>query len=199
MHALSLLSLAQQMPGMSPESVAFSLFNHRLAGLLVVLLGVLGVVDASASGKREWLKLLWPMPLIVLGIYLLLRSDAPAWPPHIVEQMSNAEGVQHKIFAVLVLSLGGIDLLRRSGRLMHPIWNYLFYAVMLVAGIFLLFHGGHHSALVRNEHAAMAVVAIAIVVAKVMADRKHTARWLAVGVVPSLFILLGVQLLLYTE
>lgn len=199
MRGLLLLTLAQQMPGMTHGPDAFSLFNHRLSGLLVILLGVLAYVDATASGTREHVRLLWPIPLLALGVYLLARSDDPGWPPRLMGQLSTSEGIQHKIFAVLALSLGGIDMLRRLGRLTHPLWAYLFYAAMLLAGILLLFHGGHHSGTVRLEHSAMGAVAIAIALVKVTADRQRAARWLSTGLLPGLFLILGLQLVLYVE
>ncbi|HET7564506.1 MAG TPA: hypothetical protein VFJ96_05900 [Gemmatimonadaceae bacterium] len=200
MRGLLLHTLAQQMPGMMHGPDAFSLFNHRLSGLLVLLLGALAYVDATASGKqRERVRLLWPLPLLLLGLYLLVRSDDPSWPPRFVKQLSTVEGIQHKLFAVMALSLGGIELLRRSGRLTHPLWSYVFYAVMLLAGVFLLFHGGHHSGMVHIEHTAMGVIAIAIAVVKVTADRKRAVTWLSASLLPGLFVLLGLQLLLYVE
>jgi hypothetical protein len=202
MHEIALLTVMLQshpMHGMAHGPDPLSLFNHHLAGLLVILLGVLGYLDAVASGKREWLKLLWPVPLIALGIYLLLRSDAAGWPPNIAGQLSEAEGVQHKLFALLALIIGGIELGRRLGRLTGSVWTSILYGALFVAGAFLIVHGGHHARVVHLEHLGMGLVAISIVAVKMAAEWKTSAPWLSAYLLPSLFTLLGLQLVLYVE
>lgn len=202
MHAIALLYPALQthgMPGMTHGPDPLSLFNHHLAGVLVILLGVFGYLDAAASARREWLRLLWPLPLIAIGVYLLLRSDAPGWPPDLARQFSEAEGIQHKIFALLALTIGGIELARRLGYLRRAVWQHVLYGVLLVAGVFLIFHGGHHSHLVHAEHLGMGLVALSIVVVRVAADVQTNAPWLSAYLLPSLFTLLGLQLVLYVE
>jgi hypothetical protein len=177
----------------------FSLFNHHLSGVLVILLGVLAYVEATASGGREWARVLWPVPLLALGVYLLLRSDAPDWPPDIAGQLSESEGVQHKLFALLALTIGGIELARRLGRLRGSGWKHLVSGVLLVGGLALLLHGGHHSRTVHLEHLAMGIVAIAIASATAASALHSRARWISVYLLPSLFTLLGLQLVLYVE
>lgn len=199
LHGHALLLQMGDMPGMGDGPDPFSLFNHRLAGALVILLGVLALADATATGRWAWLRLLWPAPLLALGVYLLLRSDGPEWPPDIAAQLATSEGRQHKLLALLTLTLGGIELARRLGRLRRPAWPYVFDAVVLAAGGLLLLHGGHDSELVHRQHVGMAAVALGIGVGKVAADLMTDARWIAAGVLPVLFVALGVQLLLYTE
>jgi hypothetical protein len=198
--ALHVLALqAHEMPGMAHGPDPLSLFNHHLAGVLVIILGVLGFLDAAASGRREWLRVIWPVPLIALGVYLLLRSDAAGWPPDLARQLAETEGIQHKIFALLALIIGGVELSRRLGYLRGAVWKHVLYGVLLVAGVFLIFHGGHHSRIVHAEHLGMGLVAISIVVVRVAADLQMDARWLSAYLLPSLFTLLGLQLVLYVE
>src|SRR2546425_5742576 len=45
---------------------AFSLFNHHLAGVLVIVLAVFTALEGSPLGTQHpWLKYLWPLPLFV--------------------------------------------------------------------------------------------------------------------------------------
>lgn len=202
MHATTLHALALQghdMAGMARGPDPLSLFNHHLAGVLVILLGVLGYLDAAASERRVWLRLLWPLPLIALGLYLFLRSDAPGWPPDLTRQLSETEGVQHKIFALLALTIGGIELARRLGYLRGAVWTHVLYGVLLAAGVFLILHGGHHARIVHAEHLGMGLVALSIVAVRVAADVQADVRWLSAYLLPSLFTLLGLQLVLYVE
>ncbi len=79
--AAPLLS-AQPLPFVisTPEQdKAFSEFNHHLAGLFLLLIGVLAFL-ARSSPKLSFLGFLWPFLFILPGLYLAVMSDPDVWP-----------------------------------------------------------------------------------------------------------------------
>ncbi len=200
-------ALAFQMPvmhaGHAADSVAdpFSLFNHHLAGVLVIFVAVFTFLEESTNGNRPWVKYLWPFPLIVLSLYLLLRSDNDlTWPLQLSVWMPDVEAVQHKLFALLALALGGVEFLRRTGRLKHPAWRYIFYSLIFAGGVFLVFHSGvQHTHLIHLQHIRMGTTAVAIGGLKLFSEIMPHLTWLRLYLVPSFFLALGLQLAFYVE
>jgi copper resistance protein D len=200
-HALHLAG----MPGMEQGQIPvdrLSLVNHHLAGVLIILLGIFTFADNSQfTSRQKWTKYLWPTPLIALGVYLLFHSDYDSvWTLEAFTKLRDPENAQHKIFALMAVSLGLIELFHRTGYLKSPAWRYLFYGLMFAGGIFLIFHGGHHSKLIHVEHLGMGAVAICIAFAKVLSDWKAgISRWVPLYLLPFLIVLLGLQLVFYFE
>ncbi len=200
---LALAFFQHDMHGMSHEMASeadpFSLFNHHLAGWLVVLVGLLTLLEESRFGQRRWVKCLWPLPLLAVAVFVLLRSDSDiTWQFSV--WLPDTEAVQHKLFGLLALAIGLIELLRRTGHLTHVVWRYLFYAGLFGGGAFLLFHSGvQHSHIIHQQHIRMGATAIAIALAKVLADVTPRTAWLRMYLVPALFLGLGLQLAFYVE
>ena len=177
-----------------------SLFNHHLAGLLVTLLGIFAYLEQTHLGRFRWVKFLWPLPLLVLGTFLMIWSDNPQfWPFELSRWARHWTAWQHKIFALVTLLLGLIELLRRTGWLKHPAWPHVLNALMLGAGVYLLFHQGHHAHVIHVQHLWMAAVSIALALVKTLADIRGGSGWLRLYVPPLLFVTLGLQLVLYVE
>jgi len=207
MYGLGLLALllqAHDMPGMhdmpyTPDQ--FSLFNHHLAGVLIIFLAIFTFLEESALGKaHSWVKYLWPMPLFAEALNVILRGDSELkWPLRLATIMPDAEAVQHKIFALLALGIAFIELFRRTGRLSHPGWRYIFYGLMFAGGIFLFLHGGHHTMTIHHEHWAMGGWCIAVAATRVTADLKPNVIWLPRYLLPLFILGLGLQLFLYVE
>ncbi len=179
----------------------FSLFNHHLAGLFLILLAGIAFLERTALGQRRGVQYLWPLPLIGLGIYLLLRSDGEiTWRFASAQWLPDAEAVQHKLFALLAVAIGVIELLRRARKLKHPGWRYIFYGCLFLGGLFLLFHSGaSHSHVVHRQHIGMGISAMGVSVARVLADNRSGDRWLGLYLLPGLILVLGLQLLFYFE
>jgi hypothetical protein len=179
--------------------------DHHMAGVFLLLLGVLAFLEnTSFAERRRWARLLWPLPLIALGLFLLFgRDNIRVWPGQLLHFQISETVVQHKLFESAAVLIGCIELGRRLGRLRHPAWTYLLSALMLGGGLALLFHGGAHSHIVHVEHRWMAVVIIALSLAKMAADwqanKGHKRTWLATYAVPALFLVLGLQFALYVE
>jgi len=117
-------------------------------------------------------------------------------PSHI---LASPEAQQHKLAALLALGIGIIELLRRAGKIEHLGWSYILYAGMVAGGLFLLFHGGHHSDAVHQQHLVMGLTAIAIGAAKALGDLFPKQGWLRFAALPGLLIALGIELVRYWE
>jgi hypothetical protein len=179
----------------------FSLFNHHLAGVLVIFLSLFTFLEESPFGKKHsWVKFLWPTPLILEALNVILRGDSElTWPIRLATIMPDSEAVQHKIFALVALAIALIELFRRTGRLTHPGWRYIFYGLMLGGGIALLFHTGHHTAKIHRQHLWMGSWAIAAALTKVLADARPQTAWLRLYALPAFLLALGLQLAFYVE
>ncbi len=178
-----------------------SLFNHHLAGGLVILVALFSYVERTQIAERRWVRYLWPLPLLFLGVFLMMYSDNPQfWPFGFSRWLPDPAAVQHKIFALVAILLGLIELFRRTGRLTHPAWPHVLSVLMLGAGVFLFMHrGDHHSHVIHVEHMWMGTEAVALSLTKIVADLRPRIRWLGLYAVPALLLALGLQLFFYVE
>jgi len=64
----------------SAEGIAYSEFNHALAGLGVILVGLTELRTAMGWLALGWSRWLLPASLVSSGIFLLIWSDHEAWP-----------------------------------------------------------------------------------------------------------------------
>jgi putative copper resistance protein D len=64
----------------SAEGIAYSEFNHALAGLGVILVGLTELRTAMGWTALAWSRWLLPAALVGSGIFLLIWSDHEAWP-----------------------------------------------------------------------------------------------------------------------
>jgi len=64
----------------SPEGIAYSEFNHALAGLGIVLVGLSELRMALGWKILTWSRWLLPLSLLATGMYVLIWSDHEAWP-----------------------------------------------------------------------------------------------------------------------
>ena len=112
----------------SAEGKAYSEFNHRLAGAVVVLIGLSELHSALGIAAWSWMRFLLPGAMLAAGTYLIVWSDHDAWPisSHTFMDMffgSDTETPQHKSYALLLLVVGALELFRRSGRLQERYWG----------------------------------------------------------------------------
>jgi putative copper resistance protein D len=185
--------------GAPPPPDPLSLFNHHLAGWMLILVAVFGVLELSPLKKYDWIRQLWPLPLIFLAMVMLLRSDREHLSDlTLANVLSDPEELQHKLFALLALAIGFLELLRRTGRLKHLLWSYVLYSAVIAGGIFLLFHGGQHSEAVHKQHLWMGTTALAIGITKTVGDLSTRLVWPRL-VLASLFLALGTELVRYYE
>ena len=121
-------------------------FNHHLAGLLVILAAIFFLGQPMLTKRWPSARYAWPMCFLISGIFLLLFSDTEIWPfgnQSIIYALThNPEDVQHKTFALILLVLGVVEMLRASGRLQAAWSAWVFPVVSLAGCVLLLFH--HH-------------------------------------------------------
>ncbi len=188
------------------EARAWLEFNHHVGGIVVLVLASLTWLEVLGIRPAVVVRLCWPSCLILLGLYNVILSDRFAWPigpSGLVESLSNPEVLQHKVLAVMVLTLGLIDLLRRLELVTHIAWLYLFYGLAMLTGGILLVHdfgaAPHaHSYGLTVSHVLMGLLALLALVLKVLVDHRIIIGRLA-HLYPLVLAGLGVQLLLFTE
>lgn len=195
----------------SPQGIAYSERNHHIAGFMVVLMGVAELSHVLRLTTLGWARFLLPSALMVAGLFLLIWSDHEAWP---VGSLSFAEtfgGVdheilQHKIYGILAVTVGGVELVRRLGRMGHKAWASPLPLMAIVGGLMLFghSHGFHPSAeKIAMHHAIMGTMAVTAGSSKLVCawveagEQSGSTRWEWVWV--GLIFLIGMQLLVYSE
>lgn len=194
----------------SREGIAYSEFNHHLAGWLVVVLALAELSQTLKLGPPGWIRLLLPGALAITGAFLLIWSDHEAWPIGSLTLSQtwfgeDQEIFQHKLYGLLALAIATVEILRRIGILVHAAWLVPLPAFAIIGG-WMLFghsHGAHPSAhKIALHHAAMGTLAITAGSSKLVAAWKHgtaasAARWERLWA--ALILLIGVQLIFYSE
>lgn len=181
-------------------------FNHHVGGLAVLALAGLTWLELLGIGPARMVKFAWPSCLILIGLYNIVLSDRFSWPlgsSGLVESLSNPQILQHKLLAILVLTLGLIELLRRLERAPNRAWLYLFYGVAALTGVILLIHDvgttpHAHPRELTGSHVLMGLLAFLALVLKVLIDHRMSIGRLAF-LYPLSLIGLGMQLLMFQE
>ncbi len=105
-----------ELPPRNAEDIAWSEYNHHWAGLFVLLLG--GLALLNQAGVR-WARH-WPLTLLGLAAFLLVRSDPEVWPMGYVgvfESLRDVEVLQHRMFVLLIVVFAVFEWSVRTGRL----------------------------------------------------------------------------------
>jgi putative copper resistance protein D len=188
-------------------------FNHHLAGFLVVVAGIFLLAQDRLAKRWPGVRYVWPSCFLLAGVYLALFSDTEIWP---VGRESlwfaihdNPEDLQHKIFALILLFLGTVELQRARGKL-KSMWAAWVFPILGVAGaILLLFHhhsagmhGAHHMETmyhIKAEHLAFSIVGGGVALTKGLSEVRSGCQSALQKIWPSLMIVLGILLMFYTE
>ena len=195
----------------SAEGIAYSEFNHHVAGALVVLIGISEIHSAMVPAAFTWTRFLLPTAMTVTGLFLLVWSDHDGWPIGSRGFLDtfltgDFETVQHKWFGILSLCIAAVEWIRRL-RLIRVRWAQAALPAFAIAGglsLFLHSHGDHPSGhQIAIHHAVMGLMALTAGSTKLVsgftATRPAVERspWeLAWG---TLVLLIGIQLLIYSE
>jgi len=191
-------------PNRNAADIAWSEYNHHWAGLFVVGIGLLALINrAGARWARHW-------PLLFLGLaaFLFLRSDPEVWPmgrEGFFESLRDVEVLQHRFFVILIVLFGLFEWRVRAGGWKNKRAALVFPLVTAIGGAALLTHT-HAIANVKDQllveltHTPLALASIAAGWARWLELRldgrvARVAGW----VWPSLFVLIGVILMLYRE
>ena len=192
----------------------FSEFNHRFAGIFVLLVGLLAVFEPRAAARYPWVRYLWSVLFFAPGVYLLIWSDPESWPTgnqtlhYVITQ--NMQVLQHKIFSLILLGLGVVEFVRVR-RNATSVWLSSVFPVLAGAGALLLLyhsplsHAGMgpeaHQAMetVEHQHVGFAVTGFGIALSKALADVGKFHPRLMRNLFAVLMTVLALLLLTYRE
>jgi putative copper resistance protein D len=195
------------------ESKKESEFNHHLAGFFVVLAGLFLLGEATLRRRWAWTRFAWPACFLVCGLFLLIFSDTELWPfgPQSwwYGLTHNLEDLQHKTFAVVLLTLGVVEIARARG-ILKAAWAAWAFPVLAVAGSAMLLFHEHHSGMpgvdhmvvmrrIQAEHLNFAIAGGGIGVVKGLSELRTRGKAFFTKSWPLLLIVLGVLLTRYTE
>jgi putative copper resistance protein D len=187
------------------EDITWSEYNHHWAGIFVLLIGTLALMEHFPWGRwaRHW-------PLIFLGMaaFLFFRADEQAWPLGplgFFESMRDPDVVQHRIFVVLIILFAVFEWRVRIAGDKHSRAALVFPLVSAAGGAMLLAHS-HAIANIKDE----LLIEISHVPLALCGITAGWARWLelrldgkpsriAAWVWPVAFVLVGLILLDYRE
>jgi copper resistance protein D len=186
------------------EDRAWSEYNHHVAGLFVLAMGLLVIVNRLGVGWAGH----WPVIFLGMALFLVVRSDPESWPlgpQGFWESLADAEVLQHRLFALLVGGFGVFEWMVRAGRLRSPRYALVFPILCVVGGSLLLTHS--HATLnlkaeylVEVTHAPLGILALMIGWARWLelrlpdVESRAPGRLWATGLA-----VIGVLLLLYRE
>src|SRR6185503_8237173 len=161
----------------SVAGIAYSEFNHHLTGMLVLIIGFSELRQALAIPFWAWTRFFLPGALLASGFFLFVWSDHEAWPIGSLNFMqtffgNDSEIFQHKSYALLSLTVGTIELLRRLGQIGHAAWVAPLPLFAIIGGLMLF---GHSHGLPPSPEP----LALDRVVLRTMADTGHSCSVLS--------------------
>jgi copper resistance protein D len=119
---------------------AWSEFGHHVAGLFVIAMGVLAMLERS--GGAPWARH-WPLLIIALAGFVAWSVDPEGWQTGAVgfrEQFFDPEVVQHRLMLLLTGVFGLAQWWVHTGRRPHSVLRYVFPVAGVAGGLLLLSH-----------------------------------------------------------
>jgi len=184
--------------------IAWSEYNHHWAGIFVLAIGILGLLHrAGLHAARHW-------PLVLLGLagFLLVRSDPETWPLGRVgffESLRDVEVLQHRVFVLLIVAFALFEWGVRTRRLRRPRAALVFPLLTALGGALLLTHS-HAIANVKDQllielsHTPLALAGIGAGWSRWLEVRADGAVRRSAGWIwPVCFLAVGLILLFYRE
>lgn len=152
-------------PGRSWEDRAWSEYNHNMAGLFVIAMGLLAC--AERTRRMAWARG-WPILFLGLAVFMFFRDDPEAWPlgpAGFWATFRSPEVLQHRVFVLLVATLGLFEWLVRTDRLRSAAGRFVFPVLCAVGGALLLAHSHPglsptDESLAEVSHAAIGIFAV---------------------------------------
>jgi len=195
----------------SAQGAAYSEFNHRFAGLFVLLFGLAELGHALRYPVPVWSRFVLPAALAVIGGFLLVWSDHEAWPIGSLSFIQTFSGhdpeiLQHKFYGVFAATAAVSETLRRVGWARHPAWAapLVFFGLTGALLLFVHSHGDHPAnSMIALHHTLLGSLGVGAAVSTAMvswtsgASRHPGKNWELAWA--GFVILIGIQLLLYSE
>ncbi len=186
------------------SEIALSEFNHNVAGLMVLLAGLLAV---AARAGWPWARN-WPLAFLGLAVFLFLLADVEYWPMGPVPFWRGflvSEVVQHRFAVLLIVAFAIFERQVQMGRGTVPAMALVFPFVCFLGGALLLTHSHslnnpREELLAELSHIAIAILGIAAGWSRWLELRLATGPRRALSWVwPICLILVGAVLLNYRE
>ncbi|MBI2159506.1 MAG: CopD family protein [Candidatus Rokubacteria bacterium] len=184
---------------------AWSEFNHHVAGLFVLAMGLLAML--YATGRVPWAHH-WPLLFLGLAALLVVRNDPGDWPlgPRgFWEGMTYPSVFQHRMFMLLIVAFAIFEWMVRSGRLVSARAALVFPLLCAVGSALLLTHS-HASLNLKDEylieltHAPLGLLGMTVGWGRWLELRlPHPDARLPGWLWAVAFVFVGVLLLLYRE
>ena len=192
------------LPPRNAQDIAWSEYNHHWAGIFVLLIGLLALLNRAGVG---WLKH-WPLLFLLMAGFLLVRSDPEVWPlgnEGFWVAWRDVEVAQHRFFVLLIILFGVFEWAVRTGRLRNPKAALMFPLLVSAGGAMLLTHNHQISnvkdqLLIELTHTPLALSGVAAGWARWLELRLPGRGGRITGWVwPICFMFVGVILLWYRE
>ncbi len=188
-------------------------FNHHLAGCFVLLAGVFFLAEGDLNQRWPITRFAWPACFLLSGIFLIIFSDTELWPfgQHrwLHTMAVDREVLQHKIFAVILIGLGVIEICRARGILQATWWAWIFPILAALGAGLLLFHvhsagmaGPNHMermASIQSQHLSYAISGFGIALTKGLSETSTKWQPFFLKLCPALMMVLGALLMVYVE
>jgi len=191
----------------TPADIAWSEYNHNVAGFVVFLMGMLAFL--SRSKYFSWAKI-WPLAFLLLAVFLFFRADPENWPmgPNgFWESFAVTDVLQHRAAVVLIILFAIFQYRVETGKVKSMGAALVFPAVCAIGGVVLLTHT-HALTNVKEEllaelsHTPLAVFGIVAGWSRWLELRlpeENKARRYLAWVWPVCFIMVGLILMDYHE
>ncbi len=199
---------AGDLPPRNADDIAWSESNHHWAGLFVVGVGLLALLNrAGLRWARHW-------PLLFLGLaaFLFVRSDPETWPLGqigFLESFRDVEVLQHRAFVLLLVVFALFEWRVRATKWGNPRAALVFPLLCAAGGTLLLTHS-HAIANIKDQllieltHTPLALAGIAAGWGRWLEirlnPRENPAAWQIAGWIwPVCILFSGLLLLGYRE
>jgi putative copper export protein len=178
-------TLPEDPRGPTIDDLRYSEFTHNWSGVLVTLLGLGWLAQATGGRRGVWAGYAMPVLLLPFGIFIAVAANPELWLLGFVspsEALTNPVILEHQLGALLVFVLAWLSWrdLRKPERL-RPLGNAL--PIIMIAGSLLLLGHAHSAPSVPDELANLINVQHAILGACGLFA--GATRWFALrGLVP---------------
>jgi putative copper resistance protein D len=191
----------------TPADIAWSEYNHNVAGFVVFLMGLLALL--SRSKYFSWARI-WPLAFLLLAVFLFFRADPENWPmgPNgFWESFAVTDVLQHRAAVVLIILFAIFQYRVETGKVKSMAAALVFPAVCAVGGVVLLTHT-HALTNVKEEllaelsHTPLALFGIVAGWSRWLELRlpeENNARKYLAWVWPVCFVFVGLILMDYHE
>ena len=199
---------AGELPPRNADDIAWSEYNHHWAGLIVVAVGLMALLNRAGLRLARH----WPLIFLGLAVFLFLRSDPEVWPLGSIgffDSLRDVEVLQHRFFVLLIVVFAVFEWRIRATNWASRDAALVFPLLCAAGGTMLLTHS-HAIANVKDQllieltHTPLALAGIAAGWARWLEirlnPRENPVVWQIAGWVwPVCILFCGLLLLGYRE